>query len=160
MSNVDCFDKEGNLVSVPADGVTFRPAVYGIFIEDDHILLLSDPQTGLLFPPGRILNPGDTPLQAIRQDYRRLTGVTPLVGPLLFVEEQYRLDEHGRAWRLSAMYYALERPSTAALTFHVEEDGPQLDMYLLDKLQRHQLQFGYEAIQAGVLRLSRALNSL
>ncbi|HEX6385303.1 MAG TPA: NUDIX domain-containing protein [Anaerolineae bacterium] len=153
MTTVCCYDVYGNAIPVAPEAITFRPAVYGIFIEDDHILLLRHPQTALWHPPGSILAPHETPTQAVRYTFRELTGMTPVLGPLLFVEDQYLVDDERRAWHLSVLYYALDRPTAMATTLAEMENSSQPDWKPLAELKRNQMQFGYEAIQAGWLRL-------
>ncbi|MBK7893853.1 MAG: NUDIX domain-containing protein [Candidatus Promineifilaceae bacterium] len=152
MATIVCYDIHGNAVPVAAEAITFRPAVYGIYIENTQILLQKQPQTGLWHPPGTMLAPSDTPTQAIRHYFRQIAGLTPVIGSLLFVEDQYFLDEARRAWKLSAMYYGLERPLTTATTLTESDEANQIEWVPLANLQRTQFQFGYEAVQAGKLQ--------
>lgn len=152
MPTIVCYDIHGNAVPVAAEAITFRPAVYGIYIENRQVLLQKQLQTGLWHPPGTMLAPSDTPTQAIRHYFRQIAGVTPVIGSLLFVEDQYFLDEERRAWKLSAMYYGLERPLTTATTLTESEEASQTQWVPLAELQREQFQFGYEAVQAGKLQ--------
>ncbi len=149
MATIICYDVEGNTVPVAPEALVFCPAVYGIFIENNQTLLLKQAATGLWFPPGAVLANNETPTQAVRQTFRQLTGMTPKLGPILYVEDQYFIDEDRRAWHYSVLYYALERPSSASA---ISESG-QIDWVILDDLTRDQMQFGYEAIQAGRLQL-------
>jgi ADP-ribose pyrophosphatase YjhB (NUDIX family) len=153
MNAVSCYDARGNAVSVPADAFIFRPAVFGILIDQGQVLLLRHPQTGLWHPPGGILTLSETPTQAVRHHLQREAGVMPILGPLLFVEERYRLDDQGQAWHLSVLYYALERPAAGAAIVAKSDGTAQPVMISLEELQRDQMQFGYDAIQAGRLRL-------
>ncbi|MCB9008686.1 MAG: NUDIX hydrolase [Ardenticatenaceae bacterium] len=152
MATIICSDIHGNAVPVAAESISFRPAVYGIFIENSQVLLQKRPQTGLWYPPGVMLSASDTPTQVIRHYIRQIIGLTPVIGSLLFVEDQYFLDEERRAWKLSAMYYGLERPLTAATALTESEDASQTEWVPLADLQREQFQFGYEAVQAGKLQ--------
>ena len=152
MSSIVCYDIYGNAVPVTAESITFRPAVYGIFIENEQILLQKQPQTDLWHPPGTMLSVSDTPTQVIRHHFRQIMGLTPAIGSLLFVEDQYFLDEERRAWKLSAMYYGLERPLSSATALAEAEENTQTQWVPLADLQREQFQFGYEAIQAGKLQ--------
>jgi len=154
MATVVCYDIQGNAVPVAAEAVIFRPAVFGIFIENNQIWLQRHPQTGLWHPPGVILEENETPTQAIRHYFRKVTGMTPALGPLLFVEDQYHIDDNRRAWHLSVMYYALERPTAAAPTLAEPDSSQQPDWVPLADVKRLQMQFGYEAIQAGKLQLN------
>ncbi|NHZ72077.1 MAG: hypothetical protein GWP17_03215, partial [Aquificales bacterium] len=153
MTTIQIFDVQGHAQTVSSENLIFRPAVYGIFIEHDQILLLRNLKTQLLLPPGRIVAENESPTQAIRHYFRNQAGITPLLGPLLFIENQYR-QENGRFWQLSVLYYAIERPSTASIRFSENEELPtQPDWVQLNSLDQTQFQFGFEAVQAGKLRL-------
>ncbi|MFO7540045.1 MAG: NUDIX domain-containing protein [Chloroflexota bacterium] len=152
MTMIYCYDRNGKAVMVPSDAVVFRPAAYGILIENEQILLATDNHTGLWHPPGHILEPHETPTQALKHYLRHIAGLTPLIGPLLFVEDQYRVDEKEQAWHLSLLYYALDRPSYSTITLG-EMETSEAQWVRLSELKRPKLQFGYEAIQAARLRL-------
>ncbi len=153
MTTIQLFDAAGHAQAVSSEKLTFRPAVYAILIEHDQVMLLRDRATQLLSPPGRIVAEHEAPTQAIRHYCRDVAGITPILGPLLFMENQYR-SENGRFWQLSVLYYALERPATASINFAENPDSPLQPEWLpLDDLARTQFQFGYEAVQAGKLRL-------
>ncbi len=151
MTMVQIFNDQGQAQAVASKDLVFRPAVYGIFIELDQVLLLRNPETQLLFPPGRIINENEEPTQAIRHYFRELANITPALGSLLFIETQYR-QENDQAWQLSALYYAIERPSLASISFS-EDTTLQPEWLPLNSLERTQFQFGYEAVQAGKLHL-------
>jgi len=153
MATIICYDIFGNPVPVSPEALIFRPAVYGIFIENNQTFLLKHPQTELLYPPGHMLAEDETPTQAIRHQFRDLTGMTPKIGPMIFLEDRYFVDDEHRAWHLSALYYALERPKTTATPLSDIDHTNHPEWIHLDNLQRHQMQFGYEAIQAGRLQL-------
>lgn len=153
MSTVQIFNAYGQMEAVSASDLIFRPAVYGIFIEQDQILMLHNSERGLLHPPGRIVAENEEPAQAIRHYFLELADITPIVGALLFIETQYR-KEDDQAWQLSALYYAIKRPSLASISFPNEETSKiQPQWFQLDSLERTQFQFGFEAVQAAKLHL-------
>lgn len=152
MKQIVCYDPEGKPVPVSADSLIFRPAVYGIFIENQQVLLIRDPDVDLWHPPGGILQPHEPPTQAVRHFFREVTGMTPKLGPLLHIEEKYRMDDEGQAWHLTMLFYALDRPPATVATLTEIESTIQPDWVPLNELQREQLQLGYEAIEAGKLR--------
>jgi ADP-ribose pyrophosphatase YjhB (NUDIX family) len=154
MAAIICYDVYGNAVPVASESITFRPAVYGIFVENSQVLLQQQPQTNLWHPPGIVMAASDTPTQVIRHYFRQLTGLTPVIGSLLFVEDQFFLDEERRAWKLSALYYALQRPLNSATVLTESEKSTQTSWIPLADLQREQIQFGYEAIQASKVQLN------
>jgi hypothetical protein len=146
-----CYDALGNALAVPPERLVYCPSVYGLFLEHGEVWLLHHTATGLFYPPGVILAANHAqphPRQALLACLRRLTGLTLALGPLLFLEEQYRIDESGQAWHLSAMYYGVVRPSLA-VTMPVETDTTVEPAWIsLADLTREQMQFGYQAIQA------------
>lgn len=152
MKKIACYDLEGSTVLVAPDALIFRPAVYGIFIENQQVLLTRHPQTGLWQPPGGILQPHQPPTQAVRHFFRNVTGMTPQLGPLLHVEDDFRLDADGQAWHLTVLYYALDRPEATVATLTELESAIQPDWVPLNECRRDQFQLGYDALEAGKLR--------
>lgn len=150
MSTIACYDPHGNKHAVAIDSLTFLPAAYGLLIENNHILLTKHKISGLWFPPGITLAAGETPTQAVRQHFRRVTGMVPEVDALVFVEDRYLYEEE-QGWKLSAMYYALRRSTTAVSTVTEATDNIPKQWLDLADLSREQLQFGYEAIRASEL---------
>ena len=149
-----CYDQNGLSAAIAEEQITFSPAAYGILIENNQLLLQRHPVTDLWRLPGGVLAAQETPGQAVRRHFRAVTGMTPLLGPLLHVEEQYWLEGEGQGRHLSVLYYALERP-TALVAGLINFDHPERPEWIaLDALDRSQLQFGYEAIQAARLRLN------
>lgn len=149
------YDPWGKLQQAPLTDVIFRPAAYGILIENNQVLLQRQPETGGWTLPGGIVPAAETPAQALRQAVRLAAGLVPEIGPLLFVETLYR-SENDAAWQLATLYFALHRPHAAYAM--IEFDTPaQPEWVSLNTLQREQLQFGYDAICAGQAwrRLSR-----
>lgn len=140
------FDPWGELQQAPPTAVLFRPAAYGILIENNQILLQRQPETGGWTLPGGIVPAAETPTQTLRQAVRLAAGFVPEVGPLLFVETLYRLEDNA-AWRLAALYFHLSRPgATYAM---IDFDTPARPEWVsLNTLPREQLQSGYDAIRA------------
>ncbi|GAB4155783.1 MAG: hypothetical protein Fur0021_23500 [Candidatus Promineifilaceae bacterium] len=140
------FDSWGKLQQAPPTTVLFRPAAYGILIENNQILLQRQPETGAWTLPGGIVPAAETPTQTVRQAVQLAAGFVPEVGPLLFVETLHRLEDNA-AWRLAALYFHLSRPK---LTYAmVDFDTPTRPEWIsLNTLLREQLQSGYDAIRA------------
>ncbi len=152
MPTISCYDIQGRAISIDSESIQFCPAVYGILLENGQVLLMRHPQTGLWQPPGTILAPRDTPTKAIRNYFRQITGSLPILGSLVFVEDQYLVDEQNQAWHLAALYYSLEWPSIPAGKLANVTIDQKPEMVSLNELHRSQMQFGYEAVQAGLLR--------
>lgn len=139
-----CVDEEGDVVSVPAREVVFRPAVYGILIDNQRVVLERHGEKDLWRPLGGRLDRGETPSQVLQARFQAATGFAPVRGPFLLLEEQHCVDAEGRAWHLAAIYYALRRPAGSMAT--MGDEGPQ--WIPLDELAPERMLFGYRAIEA------------
>jgi ADP-ribose pyrophosphatase YjhB (NUDIX family) len=152
MGEVICFDDHGRATSVSPAEVTFRPAVYGVLLEHEQVLLRLHPATGLWLLPGGLVDGYEKPTQAVRRHFRAASSVAPVTGPLLLVEEQYRIDAEGRAWHLSVLYYAVTRPSAGSQSLIDFENAHRPEWAALDTLTPERLQFGYDAIRLAQAR--------
>jgi ADP-ribose pyrophosphatase YjhB (NUDIX family) len=147
-----CFNENGQVIDVPGEPAGIRPAVYGILIENEQVLLQPHPKSGLWQPPGKVLDPDEAPGSAVRRCFQTAAGILPLITGLLLTEDGYWLDEAGKVWWLSVLYYALKRP-TAGVAGLIDFDNPaRPEWFPLENLSREKMQFGYEAVQAGRMR--------
>lgn len=144
-----CYDVYGNAVSVGASDIVFQPAVYGIFMENERVLLAKHPTTGLWHPPGVVLTMPLRPEQAIRRYFQQQLRLVPKVEALLWLEERYVVDEQQQAWGLSMVYYGLKRPFDAKSV--AAKTGALLHWVPITEVGRTHMQFGYDALQAGKL---------
>ena len=156
-----CVDEEGELIAVPAEQVPFRPAVYGILIDNGRVILERRGPKNLWRPLGDRLACGQTPAQVLQARFRASTGFVPMPGPLLLLEEQHRVDDEGQAWHLVAMYYALRRPAGSVAMAMMgdkasQREGSQGEVspgegsqwVPLEELTPEMMLFGYRAIDA------------
>jgi len=95
----------------------------------------------------------EAPTTAIRHHFRKITGMTLRLDGLLLLEEKYLIDETNQPQHQTTLYYALDRPqiTTASLT-EIEHEN-QAEWVSIAELTRSQLQFGYNAIMAGQLKV-------
>lgn len=144
-------DHAGQLPQAPREASLFRPAVYGILIENHQVLLLRPLSTAAWQLPGEIVQPGEMPAQALRQSVWSAAGFVPEVGPVVFVEDQYR-PEGDHMWQLTLLYFELRRPEAPyAMIDFDRAAGPE--WVSLNMLQRDQLQWGWDAVIAAQARL-------
>lgn len=146
------YDVYGQAFTVDEKDLLFRPAVYGLLIENNQILM-SKNERGIWQLPGRRLETDEAPTHVIRHHLRQLTGLTLQVTALVFVEDMFHMDELGQAWHLSGMFYALSRLDTSNALMVSEDVSLRSEWVPLVMLQRENLQFGYEAIQAAILHV-------
>lgn len=142
-----CGDMYGQLVGVPRSEVAFRPAAYGLLIENGRVLLQKHPTTDLLHPPGGMVLAEETISETLRQHFRAATGITPQLGALLMVEQAWRVDRSQQGWSLGVMYYELERPSSGRASVVNFENPARPNWYAIADVAREQMQFGFEAFE-------------
>jgi ADP-ribose pyrophosphatase YjhB (NUDIX family) len=140
-------DGHGRVHLVPRHTIQYSPAVYGILVEENRTLLCTHPTSGFYQFPGGHVALGQTVEQAMRQQFRTATGITPYVGQLLLTEEMWLWDETSGAWNLTHLYYRLSRPPIGHMGLIDFENPAKPDWVPLPQLQRTQLQFGYDALQ-------------
>jgi hypothetical protein len=143
-------------MDIPGSPIGIRPAVYGILIENDQVLLQPHESSKLWQPPGRILRTGDVPTSAVLRCFQAAAGIQPLITSLLLAEDRYWQDMDGHLWQLSVLYYALIRP-TAGVAGVIDFDSPaRPEWFPLENLTREKMLLGYEAVEAGRARLELA----
>lgn len=148
-----CFDDMGQVVEATAEPVGLRPAVYGILIENDQVLLQTHEKSGLLQPPGKVLDSGETLTSAVLHCFQSAAGILPIITGLLFAEDRCWQDEQGQVWQLSILYYALKRP-TAGVAGMIDFDNvARPEWFPLENLTREEMVLGFEAVEAGRVRV-------
>lgn len=85
--SVTCHDVEGNTYEVPASELVFRPAVYGVIIEDGKILL-SKCWDGYDFPGGGI-ELGEPTDKAIIREVKEETGLNVKPGRIMHANHSF-----------------------------------------------------------------------
>jgi ADP-ribose pyrophosphatase YjhB (NUDIX family) len=153
VTTITCFDDHGRATAVPQSDITFSPAVYGVLLENNQVLLQANPETGLWRLPGGRVNGHEKPSQAVRRHFHAVSSITPLAGALLLSEEQYRVDRDGRGWHLAVLYYSVTRQTLGVRGLIDLEKSEGLEWLFLNDLAPERLQFGYPAIQLAGLRL-------
>jgi ADP-ribose pyrophosphatase YjhB (NUDIX family) len=150
---VTCYDDQGRPTAVPAASLLFRVAAYGVLIENNQVLLCAHPVTMKWQLPGGPISGNEKPDHSVRLRFQAVAGITPAAGPLLLAEDRYHFDSDEQAWRLAVLYYGMLRPS-AAFRNLIDFDNPARPEWVsLESLQREQMALGYDAVEAGRLRL-------
>lgn len=74
-NQIKCKLITGEAISVPADTLLFRPAVYALIYEAPKLLLVNIKSTGKWFFPGGAIEPGERIEDVLRREVREETGV-------------------------------------------------------------------------------------
>ncbi len=101
---VTCKDIEGETYNVDASQLSFRPAVYGVIVQDGKILM-SKQWDGYDFPGGGI-ELGEPTEQALIREVKEETGVDVKVGDILNCDYSFfKLPYKGNFVHSIHMYY-------------------------------------------------------
>ena len=86
----------------------FRPAIYGVLIQDGQVLLVRAPQAflGVVGFPGGGIEPGEAPLNTLRREFTEETGLE--VEPVRLL------------WATTALHRARLRPAQQLIAIHWE----------------------------------------
>lgn len=147
-----CFDDMGQIVEVQGGPAGFRPAVYGILIENEQVLLQPHPESKLWQPPGKVLEVEEAPTSAVLRCFQAAAGITPIITGLLLAEDRCWIDKQGLVWQLSVLYYALKRPTAGAAGLINFDSPARPEWFPLENLTRDKMLLGYEAVEAGRIR--------
>ena len=104
--SVECDAFLGGKKLVPRDQLQFRPAVYGLVIHEDQLLVVDIPRTGRLALPGGAVEPGEKLEWALRRDCAEEVGIEVTVGAMAgFQEGCYYYEPLDHAFHIIAFYY-------------------------------------------------------
>lgn len=104
MSQITCHDIKGKKYRVNSSQLSFRPAIYGVIVEDNNILL-SKQWDGYDFPGGGI-DLGEKFEDALVREVKEETGMEVRVGELLHAGESFfKLPVSGEFVHSIHLYY-------------------------------------------------------
>jgi hypothetical protein len=67
-------------------------------------------------------------------------------------EDRCWVDEEGRLWQLSVLYYALKRPTAGVAGMIDFDNAAHPEWFPLENLTREKMLLGFEAVEAGRVR--------
>lgn len=108
-SKITCRDIDGNKYKVNKNKFIFRPSVYGIVIQKNHILLSKQFKDGYDFPGGGI-EKYETIEQALKREVWEETGLKIKVGKLVDCQSSfYKSRLHKEYWNGILLYYICKK---------------------------------------------------
>jgi len=89
----------------------FRPAIYGVLIQDSQVLLVRAPQTflGVVGFPGGGIEPGEAPLDALRREFSEETGLEVEPVRVLWATKELHRARLNPAQQLIATHWEVRR---------------------------------------------------
>jgi len=159
MSLVPCTTLNGETVLVPQASLIFRPAVYGVIIHNEQVLLVTTRRTGNYYFPGGAVELGERIEEALVREVREETGLEIEVGPLFHFEEHcFFYDPTAEAWHgLLFFYHCMPRSFKLIAREHIQDDEADTPDWLkLHALQPEQFQHAARGVVRKLLHLDVA----
>lgn len=106
---VSCLDFHGNKHMVDETDLIDRTSAYGVYIDDDHVLLVKNMVSDLWELPGGGIEPKETIEDALRREFTEETGLT-IYGEVSLVfdfKEHYFDLVSNQAWKSHRNFYRI-----------------------------------------------------
>lgn len=121
---VACLTLDGHTMLVPRESLKLRPAVYGLILGGNDLLLLTMKATGKYHLPGGGLQPGELLAETLQREVLEETGLAIEVGRLAhFAELFFYYDPSASAYHGLHFFYFCRLITTALLADEEVNDG-------------------------------------
>jgi ADP-ribose pyrophosphatase YjhB (NUDIX family) len=153
---IECISMQGNPILVPREELIFRPAVYGIIVDDGKILLVCLHTTDKFFLPGGGVELGEKLQDALRREVKEETGIKIEIERFAFFSEGFLYyDPWDTAYHTISFFFVC-RPKTLELASDdqiIDLEAERPGWIALDGLSPERFQFSGEEI----LQVAQAL---
>jgi len=119
----------------------FRIAIYGVLVENGKVLLTDTrvPSGIITNFPGGGLELGESPIEALRREFREETGVDVRIGELLFCSQQFQQNPEYPHEQLMHIYYRAYRDQGAIELTGNGDDVAGASWVALDELSNKRI---------------------
>ncbi|MBN1814821.1 MAG: NUDIX domain-containing protein [Anaerolineae bacterium] len=112
---IECESIYGNHTLVPQEELVFRPAVYGIIVNDGKILLVNLRSTDKFCLPGGGVELGEKINDALRREVKEETGIRVAIERFAFFSEGFFYYDPGDTAYHTLSFFFICRPETLEL---------------------------------------------
>lgn len=106
MTTVPCRTLTGGIRDVPIEAISFRPAAYGLIINEGEILLLRNRHTGKYIFPGGGVHIGERLEAAVIREVQEETGLTVTAESLAHLSDYcFYYAPSDEAWHCLSFFY-------------------------------------------------------
>ena len=151
MDQIECTSFLGGTHCIPREKLFFRPAVYGLIVNQGKILVVDTQRTGKLYLPGGGVELGEPVAAALQREVMEETGINIEVGQFLgFEEDFFYYDPLDEAFHSFLFFYRCRPLSFDLLDNHQILDGEACNprWVVADTLQADDFQsFGSAIVQ-------------
>ncbi len=124
MQKITCNAFLGGTHSVPLEKLVFRPAVYGIIINDGKMMVVTNRRTGKLWFPGGGVELGERLEAALKREVREETGLEIEVDSFEGFEENFfYYDPLDEAFHSLLFFYKCTPKTFVPIPSHLVDDG-------------------------------------
>jgi ADP-ribose pyrophosphatase YjhB (NUDIX family) len=119
----------------------FRIAIYGVLVENGKVLLTDTrvPSGIITNFPGGGLELGESPIEALRREFREETDVDVRIGELLFCSQQFQQNPEYPHEQLMHIYYRVYRDQGAIKLTGNDDDVAGASWVALDELSNKRI---------------------
>jgi ADP-ribose pyrophosphatase YjhB (NUDIX family) len=125
MAEIACVGLNGQVVQVPAEQITIRPAAYALMVRNGKVLLLKMKQTGKYHLPGGGIAAGERLEAGLARELYEETGVKVEIRRLAHFEELFfYYNPSGRAYHgLHFFYICMPKPVALVPDDQVQDEA-------------------------------------
>lgn len=152
---VECFTMFGKKKKVPLSSLWFRPAVYGVIVYGNKVLVVNTKSTGKYSLPGGAVEAEETIEEGLKREIKEEIGIDIDIQDFIHFNENYfyydPLDEAVHSYQ----YFFLCSPKTELRDDHVPDD---LEAYDPRWMSIEQLHVGnMQGLEMGILPVLQRL---
>ena len=149
----------GQAVELRVESLVWRPAVYGIVIDDDgHMLALDNTISLNLELPGGGVEMWETVEAALHREIWEETGLKGTINELIHADDSFFLTPNDNKWHTLRLYYLVTATGGALRSTIIDDEPCTNPKWIpLSEIVPSHFQLGHEAIQLALQKLGQSM---